>query len=361
MTHADRQRGFTLVEMMTASAILGVLVVVLATMMNNVSKIWVTSRDKITSLQNGRAILEFMSRDLQRIAAPKISFGVPAAQNASFPAYSLAFIQFLQDAGTASGGLQDWLPDSQTAVPNSSNIFGQVYGENTPRGNLWIFGYYLAEDDNQTRWLYRLAVSPSDANNPANANPDYRLFASGSGAQPGNDPSGNAWLGGAAMFNPNKYAFPLGENIMAFYVVCLDYHRQPIPWLSQANPAAAPLKFNSAAAFVMPQISGTAAADQAFVYLQSTGAGVPVRPAHKLPAALRISILTADKKSLKRLAAQSQSLPAPPDLSDYRAGHKLDYDLVAIRAYQKTLTEAPYNLGGVLLFTLNINLNQGGP
>jgi prepilin-type N-terminal cleavage/methylation domain-containing protein len=347
--------GFTLVEMLVAMAIVSILVFMLAQAIGHVSKIWVNSRGKITALQNGRAILDFMARDLRRVAVPHVVYaaptmhpdGNPGAWKAgetptgkvtSFPATPLSAIQFVQDAGLPGSGIQEWLPEKQTVVPNSSNFFGQLYGRETVHSNVWIFGYYLAEDAHGVRKLYRLAAPPA---NRDGAPTEYGMGASVRAGQSGSD---IPWLARKKMFA--ECAFPQGDNVVAFYVVCLDHRQRPIPWLGASNSALAPLKFDSAAAFVMGTGTGSA-----FTYLQAPSSNIPALPAHRLPASLRISILTMDKTAAKR----GIILPAPPAL-EYAPDR--DFDLEAIRQYQLKLA-GELHLPGVQLFTLNIHLNQG--
>jgi prepilin-type N-terminal cleavage/methylation domain-containing protein len=343
------QWGFTLVEVLTATAILGIITIVMALMVTRVSNIWINSRGKISVLQNGRAVLDFMARDLRRLAAPQTSFAMPTlhpddadprawnpgetptGKVTPFPATPLAGAQFLQDVDLAS-----LLPEDQTPVPNSSNLFGQFRGKDTVSGNLWLLGYYLAENRHHVRRLYRLAVSPADHDG---ASPKYKLNATTITSAAG---GGVPWLVPTAFDD----ALPLGDNVAAFYIVCLDRNRRPIPWLSMHSPAAAPLKFDSAAAFVMsaPAADGDALPANSFAYLTAANAF----PAHQLPAALRVTILTVDPLYRKR----GLTLPPPPVLV-YDADH--DYDLDAIRDYQRTL--AAQNITSAQLFTLNIELN----
>lgn len=60
----SRRCGFTLIEIMAAVAILALMVVFLANVFNNTSKIWKLGNKRVESNNSGRAAIEFVSREL---------------------------------------------------------------------------------------------------------------------------------------------------------------------------------------------------------------------------------------------------------------------------------------------------------
>jgi prepilin-type N-terminal cleavage/methylation domain-containing protein len=68
-------RGYTLVELLTSMAILGVMLGVLFSVFDNVQKAWLQGENRVETFTQARAILDLMSRELsQAIAANGITF-----------------------------------------------------------------------------------------------------------------------------------------------------------------------------------------------------------------------------------------------------------------------------------------------
>ncbi len=67
--------GYTLVELLTSMAILGVMLGVLFSVFDNVQKAWLTGENRVETFTQARAILDLMSRELsQAIATSNITF-----------------------------------------------------------------------------------------------------------------------------------------------------------------------------------------------------------------------------------------------------------------------------------------------
>jgi len=342
--------GFTLLELLVSTALFLMLAVLLMGIFGDVSKAWLSGNAKMSVLQNGRAIMDFLSRDLRGIAPPRITMRVPGSaffnQGGQFGLnpIPISYLQFVQGAGTPVEGLTPYLPVGQTEVPGSGNFFAQIHGEPTPQGNLWILGYYLAKDADGVQRLYRVLVAP-DAQDDA-----YRIFSNVDGVAGGN-PTANSWIYDAKLFQRwdavKKYgASPVAEHVAAFWVTCLDAAGEPIPWLSAAStlhgdPASAPLKFDSAAHFTMPEKGAALAAKLAgqptFTYLDSgtnsaTG-NVNTLSSHKLPAAIQITLVGTDPANAQRGIA----VPPPPLLTQpgEAAAKAADYQIELYKAGQR--------------------------
>ena len=68
-------RGYTLVELLTSMAILGVMLGVLFSVFDNVQKAWLTGENRVETFTQARAVLDLMSRELsQAIATNGIAF-----------------------------------------------------------------------------------------------------------------------------------------------------------------------------------------------------------------------------------------------------------------------------------------------
>jgi prepilin-type N-terminal cleavage/methylation domain-containing protein len=314
------RRGFTLVEMLVAMAILAVIVMVLAVVLGNVSGFWVSTQSRIETFRNGRAALEFVARDLAALQQP---VGPRSDATASATPVPLGSVQFVQDAGHASSGLTPLLGAGYEQVPNSSSVFGQARLGSSSLGDLAVLGYYLVRSTSGDRYeLRRFFVSPSTGATNAVTNSNYKLYAGNAQAANGY-PNTPAWIYQAG-FATNSY--PISENVIGFWVRCLDRAGNPIPWLkdnANAGTGTAPYKFNSAAAFQM--YSPTSASDtNTFVYLKSTAV-----PANQLPAALEVTLITLDSRALKKTIPLMTN--APVSAADVPT---------KIAAYQKALNDA---------------------
>lgn len=100
-------KGFTLLEVMVASTILSVLLVLLASIIGKVSETWRSSRMRADNYTKGRISLELIQRDLQ---SAQIGTGLPGFQNAAGEP-ELAFYSL--QPGPIGGGLQSKRPLSK--------------------------------------------------------------------------------------------------------------------------------------------------------------------------------------------------------------------------------------------------------
>jgi prepilin-type N-terminal cleavage/methylation domain-containing protein len=258
-----RSSAFTLVELLIAMAILSLLVVLLASLLSGVSRAWVSSEQQAETFQDGRAILELMSRELaQSVLSPKL--------------------QFVQNP-TLTG---------VTQRANSGSLFWQVGLASTDSGSLSEVGYYLSEDTTQhTFRLKRFFVPPTDATN-------YQIFA--------NSPNDRNALWVTNFVAVSTLNTVVSDGVVAFWVRCLDSNGDPIPWISSAatsngDAGAAPLQFNSAGHF-QPAISGQ---PTSFKYTNSSSTA----QAHLLPATVELTVVTVDSKTMQRSRASVPALP----------------------------------------------------
>ena len=67
--------AFTLIELMVSMAILGLIMVILFSIFEEVNKAWLNSENRVETFTQGRAVLDLLSRELsQAVATPKITF-----------------------------------------------------------------------------------------------------------------------------------------------------------------------------------------------------------------------------------------------------------------------------------------------
>jgi prepilin-type N-terminal cleavage/methylation domain-containing protein len=255
--------AFTLVELLIAMTVLALLAILLVSLLGGVNRAWVSGEQQAETFQDGRAILELMSRELtQAVISPKL--------------------QFVQNP-TLTGIAQR---------ANSGSLFWQAGLASTNNGNLSEVGYYLSENTTQhTFQLNRFYVPPTDATN-------YQIFT--------NSPNDRN-----ALWVTNFVALPalntlVSDGVVAFWARCFDSNGDPIPWISSAltsngDTGAAPLQFNSAGHF-QPAIRGQSAS---FNYTKAASTA----QAHLLPTTVELTIVTVDSKTMQRSRASVPSLP----------------------------------------------------
>ena len=267
-----QQRGFTLIELLVAMSIFSLLLVVLLLMVGEVNRAWVAGERRVESFQNGRAVLELLARELSQASISDK-------------------LQFVQDPNLSA--------NVPTLAPNSSSMFWQAPLTSTPKGNLCVVGYFLTRVDpvgispGQYQ-LRRLLVSPD------NTNSYYKIFNAAPNA------TNTPWLeslaadafketGEAGVSAPSSSV--VSDGILGLWARCLDVNGNPIPWLSgsgtaNGDAAAAPLKFNSAAYF-QPASPGST---NRIRYSDKAS----TLPAHRLPHAVELTLVTLDSRALKR-------------------------------------------------------------
>jgi prepilin-type N-terminal cleavage/methylation domain-containing protein len=299
----EQSSAFTLVELLVAMTVLSLLVLLLASLLGGVNRAWISGEQQVESFQDGRAILELMSRELA-------------------PALISPKLQFVQNP-TLTG---------ITQRANSGSLFWQAGLASTNNGNVSEVGYYLSENTAQhTFQLNRFFVAPTDAAN-------YQIFA--------NSPNDRN-----ALWVTNFVAVPglntlLSDGVVAFWARCLDSNGDPIPWISSAatsngDTAATPLQFNSAGHFqpAVPGLSGS------FKYTSQPSTA----QAHLLPATLELTIVTIDSKTMQRSRASVPALPVltgPQDIPN------------AITTFNQNLITN--NIRAARTFTTRVTLKQSG-
>ena len=71
----QRVFAFTLIELMVSMAILGLIMVMLFSIFEQINKAWLKGENRVETFTQARAILDLMSRELsQAVATPKITF-----------------------------------------------------------------------------------------------------------------------------------------------------------------------------------------------------------------------------------------------------------------------------------------------
>lgn len=254
------QAGFTLVEVLIATAIMTALLVLLASLVTGVNRAWTRGEQQVTEFQDGRAMLELISRELTQAAISPT-------------------LQFVHDP-SLNGAPQR---------ANSDCVFWLAPTTSTPSGNLAEIGYYLSENfsnsGSEVYQLKRFYVPPTDT-------PNYQVFTSP------NQPTDMAAPWVTNVINTNaSLSTTVASGVLAFWARCLDRNGDPIPWLPASSGGGG--RYNSAAHF-QPAIAG-----QAFSFKYTSLSTVR---ANLLPTFVELVVVTLDPKTF----ARNPSIPALP-------------------------------------------------
>jgi prepilin-type N-terminal cleavage/methylation domain-containing protein len=186
--------GFTLVELLVSTAVLGLLLVFLAQVSNVVAKTWTDSQGRAERRQNGRALVDFIARELRGAALP-VNSGTPQ---------TVPNLQFVLNPQTVA--VQD---------RNPSALFWQApVGTNTAVGDMAVLGYLVRWDNSGSHpraALCRLFLNPGD--------PNHRIYLPG---------HVDSWIDSQVLdaetpgTRPSGYRGLFAENVIGFWAKCLD-------------------------------------------------------------------------------------------------------------------------------------------
>ncbi len=252
-TRRDRVDGaqssaFTLLELLVGVVILALLVTILSQMLSHTSGIWLMRNAQVEKSEGGRAILEFISKELQSAQLP-----IDRTDTAS--------LQLLVNPTTLSGAYQN---------PNA--IFWQApVATDSTFGDLAEIGYFVQWDEstkgNPHANLCRFFVNPA---NPAVSSTTYLIYT-----QPTNWINDGVINAIAPANRSNNYQGLLVENVIGFWVSCLQH-------------------------------SGTAISCGTSTFDSRTGYQESGNTFH-LPAAIDLSFVMIDRISAKRITSSMES------------------------------------------------------
>ncbi|QIF00278.1 type II secretion system protein [Roseimicrobium sp. ORNL1] len=186
--------GFTLVELLVSTAVLGLLLVFLAQVSNVVAKTWTDSQGRAERRQNGRALVDFIARDLRGAALP-VNSGTPR---------TVPNLQFVLNPPTVE-------PQDR----NPSALFWQApVGTATAMGDMAVLGYLVRWDGSgpyPRAALCRVFLNPGD--------PNHRIYLPG---------HVDSWIDSAVLdaaapgTRVSGYRGLFAENVIGFWAKCLD-------------------------------------------------------------------------------------------------------------------------------------------
>lgn len=236
--------GFSLVELLVAMAVLGMLVMILAHVAQSVSDLWVSTQKRTNRQQSARAIIDFITRDLQTALPPIISSSIDSLQLIRNPS--------TLDAAYKSGHTLFW----QAPIATDST-----------QGDIAVVGYFIRWTGNKSA-LCRLFVNPNSSN--------YLI---------GSPPPNSDWITDkiineeAPADKQSGYLGLMAENVVGFWAEPLDAYGQEIEPLKDFDSRLGYSDFKS----------------KKF-------------PPGSLPPTIRISIALLDARSAARLDSSLQTL-----------------------------------------------------
>lgn len=277
-------RAFTLVELLVATAILGLLILLLAQVSNSIGQTWISGSSRAEHQQTGRTLLDFIAQELRAATLPVDRTDDPAA----------ADLQFVVNP-----------PQLPSAFTHPHAIFWQApLATDRTWGDMAVLGYFV-------RWhaptvtqpphasLCRVLINPQSPDTVAGTRQHLIYQESQNWIQE------NLLDQVAAADDTSTYAGLFAENVIAFWIRCLDSRGNLIT--QNGIPAGS---YDSRLGY-----SGEAR--------DATGQWVAYQhPAPVLPHRVQISLATLSSPAAARLtpalvalirqsAAASQSSPTP--------------------------------------------------
>jgi prepilin-type N-terminal cleavage/methylation domain-containing protein len=277
--------AFTILELLVAMALLGIVVTLLASILSSTQKGVAQIGSASSQRQDARAVLDQISRDLRTTLEP-VSRGFELANP------GLRQPEFLLNPPAFTG--------------NGSSIFWSVQNQSSLGGNILV-GYILRWETAPGVALPRLCRVSFDPNDTES----IKQTLKGSSVN-------STWVN-ANLINQNApgvqeqgYQGWISDNILAFYARALDPQMNPITNYSRglSGPAV-----NTSSQFARFDSSATGSATggafdslRGYQYTRQDNVNVVVnRFGPALPAAVELAVVTAPPSAIKLL----QSAPAP--------------------------------------------------
>jgi len=275
------KKAFTLLEVLVATAVLSIMVVLLASIAGQVSKVWQDVSANNQQRSAARVLLQYMARELQAVSNP-----VPMPASSQTPA-NLQMIASLPVNNS-----------NATVIPpedlNPHALFWQVsVAQDISQGNIASVGYFIRWDTTSRPGhakpiLCRFFVSPTDAAN-------FKVYKqSGAGAE--------NWLSVLPTVAPATapaYQGWMSDNVIALWIRFLDVDGSPI------TQNAAGQTMNSGYGF-----------DSRQGYRSPTTAQIHPAPAY--PPCVEISLVAVDSRTMEKIT--SPLLPVTTTPADFDKG-----------------------------------------
>ena len=306
------KRAFSLVEVLVATAVLAVLIVLLASIAGHTSKAWQNVSASTQQRSAARVLLQYMAKELQAVKQP---VPMPAAGGA-------ANLQMV--ASLVTNAANATVIPADNLFPHA--LFWQVpVAQNTSKGNIASVGYFIRWDTSQAGHakpiLCRFFVPPSDSAN-------FQIYDQAASIA-------QNWLSAISTVAPATapaYQGWMSDNVLARWIRFLDTDGQPIT--KNAAGATMNYMFDSRQGYRSP----------------SSG---QIHPGPVYPPCVEISLVVADSRSLKNIQTPPvyvQTTPADFDKGASTPG--------SVRYFVDQLPAAVK--AGTKIFSTRVYLPSGG-
>jgi uncharacterized protein (TIGR02599 family) len=299
--------GFTLVELMVSTAIIGLIMLVLVGMTNQTAQTWRNATEKIEKFQQARDGFESMTRKLSQAtlntnwdyldsAGNVRDKNVGSTQFNSFvPVYygRVADLRFVSGPMSQTGGFAGLSPDK--VRPGHGVFFQAPFGVVTDSINLGAmdnllntWGYFVEAGGDPQRPTFI-----DNANVPERWRTRLMEFMQPSEKMSLYDPTDKTykWFT-VGLTDTNRPVRVLAENILTLII---------LPKLSKADEDARAIKQNSVAAMLSPQYID----DSTLTLNPGANGGTDpgaINPKNQLPPILTVTMVALDDRSAQRMA-----------------------------------------------------------
>lgn len=282
MTESVRRSAFTLLELLVALAVFSLLVVALFAVVSQVSGAWQQAQARIESRQSGRAILDYLSRELQMAQLPadrSLFYSSPTAQ----PQAAQLGLQFLINPPTVSA----------SRFLNPQAAFWQIPVVGNSNGGMAEVGYFVRWDTNvagQPRsMLCRFLAPPGDSN--------YFIYS-----------APNNWISDAiidavapGVADPNQsaqsYRGWFADHVAGLWVKALDPQGNPIE-TNALGTAYATGAYDSRKGYCYVETNGTNVTESGY-----SAASTNYQMLATLPASVEVALVVLDARAASQLTS----------------------------------------------------------
>ncbi len=307
------RRGFTVLEILVSMVILSLLVVLLASMMGRISEAWMTGEGRSRANQSGRAIADVMRTELQGALLP---IEVPIDDDDDDDAEEIEEIDNLQFVVN---------PSLPAEYQNRDSIFWQApVATDKTFGDVAELGYFVAWDglQPQLRRLYA-SLTQTSPSGEVTADPNFRIYKN-----PTDWITRDILEASSPADEPNDYRGLFAENVLGFWIRCLDPEGNPIT--QDADGTAFANGFDSR---------------RGYRYRDGSGQMI-TKVGSALPAVIEISLALIDPRSAQRIdpalkakiiSVTAQAETASEFVEDAIADAGLEAIRPGLRAYTTTV------------------------
>ena len=286
MAHAGKDnQAFTILELLVAMALLGIVVTLLASILSSTQKGVAQIGSASSQRQDARAVLDQISRDLRTTLEPV---------SRSFE--------------LANPGLRqpEFLLNPPGFTANGTSIFWSVRNESSLGGNMLV-GYLLRWETSPGVALPRLCRVSFDPNDTESIKQTLQ----------GSATANSTWVDASLIssnapgFQDQGYQGWISDNVLAFYARVLDPQMNPITNYARGLSGPA-VNTSSQSVTFSASVNGLATGGafdslRGYQYTRQGDNVVVNRFGPALPAAVELAVVTAPPSAIKQL----QSVPAP--------------------------------------------------